>query len=277
MSFPVQPCLRLASLTNPVSKRILISQLRQRNFSSSPFLRAQDKIQAKGKDANENKSWPEKSASYLTEARERIRKRNEEREAAEKREQAQLQAANLQEEALDSESREQHESQELEEEQQLDPEEKVPGYLRPVNPLALRPAKPPFRMGLKKVYLPNFEIVLHRNEKLEPYLAVFKVPLNFSKFDLRDYLWNLYGVETLSVRSAVYAGKIKRTILRTRRGDSYVASAGGFRRTSATKKMIVQLAKPFRFPRLMNAEDKDEYVILNCSLSFALHFVFGCG
>ena len=252
MPIPIRQTRPIAAIKNVLPKRLVITHLRRRNFSSVYFLRAGDKRnESKSKEDGFLVGWrrAQKQASYIPEAREQIRKRKEEEEA-EKQRQLQL------------ESPEQFNSEEV-----VDAEEpaaqRVPGYLRPVNPLSLRPSQPPFRMGEKRVYLPNFEIVLHRNEKLEPYLAVFRVPLNLSKLDLRDYLWNLYGVEILSVRSAVYMGKLKRQ--RKKRVGEHSVMFGPVKRTKATKKMIVQLAKPFRFPRLMNDEDKEQYVPVFCT------------
>jgi ribosomal protein L23 len=118
------------------------------------------------------------------------------------------------------------------------------------------PQLPPFRLGTKKVYLPNIVITLKRNTKLEPNYAVFEVPLNLSKLDLRDYLWNLYGVKTISIRSSVLPGILRRKIF----AEQANVRVGSFERTKARKKMIVQLAKPFRYPPLLSKEELDEYV-----------------
>lgn len=63
------------------------------------------------------------------------------------------------------------------------------------------------------------------------------MPLTFNKFDLRDYLWNLYGVETTAVRSWVMAKKV----MRKDQNSSYY-------RPQSDKFMQVQLVKPFVFP-----------------------------
>lgn len=112
----------------------------------------------------------------------------------------------------------------------------------------------PFPLGRKKVYLPNFVITLKRNPKLEPYHAVFEVPLNLSKLDLRDYLWHLYGVKTLSIRSSVLPGVLRRKY----KVPDQPRRVGPVRRTKARKKMIVQLAKPFRYPAELNKEELEE-------------------
>lgn len=118
------------------------------------------------------------------------------------------------------------------------------------------PQMPNFMVGLKKVYLPNSVVTLRRNPRLEPYHAVFDVPLNFSKLDLKDYLWHLYGVKTISIRSQVLTGKLRRKY----KVENQPARVGPMVRTKQKKKMIVQLAKPFTYPRMLNNVELKEYV-----------------
>ena len=118
-------------------------------------------------------------------------------------------------------------------------------------PSQLHPRLPPFPVGSKNVYLPNIVVILKRNAKLEPRHAVFEVPLNLSKLDLRDYLWHLYNVKVLSVRSMVMPGVLRRKY----KVKDQPVRTGPMRRTKARKKMIVQLAKPFRFPRPLNTSE----------------------
>lgn len=135
----------------------------------------------------------------------------------------------------------------------------------PINPLIHKhimakkipklPQSPPFPIGKKKVYLPNIVITLRRNTKLEPYHAVFEVPLNISKLDLRDYLWHLYGVKTLSIRSSVLPGVLKRKY----KIRDQPRRRGPMIRTKARKKMIVQLAKPFRYPKVLGKAELRAY------------------
>jgi len=115
-----------------------------------------------------------------------------------------------------------------------------------------------FKVGLKKVYLPNFVVTLRRNPRLEPYFAVFDVPLNFSKLDLKDFLWHLYGVKSRSIRSSVLPGKIRRKW----KVKDQPARVGPWVRTLQKKKMIVQLAKPFRYPRMLNKGELRESALL---------------
>ena len=63
-----------------------------------------------------------------------------------------------------------------------------------------------------------------------PTLATFEVPLNFNKLDMRDYLYNLYRLPTLSVRSFVRATPAGRPCV-VRGGRSPEADARGRRPT----------------------------------------------
>ncbi|KAJ5690290.1 54S ribosomal protein [Penicillium macrosclerotiorum] len=93
----------------------------------------------------------------------------------------------------------------------------------------------------KQVFLPEFVISLVRTPFLTPRYAQFRVPLNFNKLDMRDYLENLYGVGVVSVRSYIEQQPITR-IARDGR------SLGPWRRPQAQKRMTVELREPFIFP-----------------------------
>jgi len=123
------------------------------------------------------------------------------------------------------------------------------------NTIPQLPQLPPFPIGRKKVFLPNIVIILKRNVKLEPNYAVFEVPLNLSKLDLRDYLWHLYEVKTVSIRSSILPGILRRKY----KMENVSRRIGPVVRTKARKKMIVQLAKPFRYPAELNKEELEEY------------------
>ncbi|KAJ5159973.1 54S ribosomal protein [Penicillium canariense] len=93
----------------------------------------------------------------------------------------------------------------------------------------------------KQVFLPEFVISLVRTPFLSPRYAQFRVPLNFNKLDLRDYLQNLYGVGVVSVRSYIEQQPITRM---TRDGRNI----GPWRRPQAQKRMTVELREPFVYP-----------------------------
>ncbi|KAJ5152379.1 54S ribosomal protein [Penicillium capsulatum] len=93
----------------------------------------------------------------------------------------------------------------------------------------------------KQVFLPEFTIALVRTPFLSPRYAQFRVPLNFNKLDLRDYLQNVYGVGVVSVRSYIEQQPITRI---TRDGRNFAA----WRRPQSLKRMTVELREPFVWP-----------------------------
>ncbi|PFH58434.1 hypothetical protein XA68_13686 [Ophiocordyceps unilateralis] len=97
---------------------------------------------------------------------------------------------------------------------------------------------PPFKLGQKKLYLPNHVVSMVRFANIPLNEACFHVPLRFNKFDLRDYLWNVYGVEVLSVRSNVVQKPLARR--------PYTERA--VYRPPSIKFMRVTLRKPFEWP-----------------------------
>ncbi|KAG5954296.1 hypothetical protein E4U58_000111 [Claviceps cyperi] len=101
---------------------------------------------------------------------------------------------------------------------------------------------PAFRLGEKKVFLPNHVITFLRKDYLPPHEACFQVPLSFTKFDLRDYLWNVYNVEVTKVRS--YVKELPLTQRHSNTRSSY--------RPLSLKVMTVELVKPFQWPELPN-------------------------
>lgn len=91
----------------------------------------------------------------------------------------------------------------------------------------------------------------------DPFTVSFKVPLHFSKLDLRDYLHNLYGVDALKVRSWVALSKPTRAQTRTGEGKWY--------RPMSKKYMAVRLKEPFVVPEKpadLKPWDNDLYSIM---------------
>jgi len=105
-------------------------------------------------------------------------------------------------------------------------------------PPSTREGAPSFHLGKKQIFIPSHVITFLRKEHLPPNEACFRVPLTFTKFDLRDYLWNLYNVEVTKVRSHVRQMPL---VQRVGRPNSWY-------RPQAQKIMIVELAKPFQWP-----------------------------
>ena len=87
---------------------------------------------------------------------------------------------------------------------------------------------------------PTHIITMLHKEHLPANEACFQVPLTFTKFDLRDYLWNLYNVEVKTVRSYVKGRPLAERP--NRAGSTY--------RPQALKIMTVELAQPFQWPAL---------------------------
>lgn len=90
---------------------------------------------------------------------------------------------------------------------------------------------------------PNFTLALLRTPTQPPHFASFLTPLWLNKLDLKDYLYHLYGVQVLRVRSYVIQGKVRRD-----------QRNGRVRRASAQKKMTVEMVQgqqgqgPFVWP-----------------------------
>ncbi|KAF6842162.1 ribosomal protein L23 [Colletotrichum plurivorum] len=97
---------------------------------------------------------------------------------------------------------------------------------------------PSFKLGRKRVFFPEHVITFIRTDKQPPNWATFHVPLRWNKFDLRDYLWNLYGVDSVNVRSWLKQKPV------TRKGSG----AGSYYRPLPDKYMTAELTTPFVWP-----------------------------
>lgn len=89
-----------------------------------------------------------------------------------------------------------------------------------------------------------FTVNLRRTDNLSPRFAKFHVPLWFSKLDLRDYLYHVYDVRILGVRSYVKVQPIKRGT-----DDVSYPKPKRWYRPPAQKFMTVQLEEPFVWPQ----------------------------
>jgi hypothetical protein len=123
-------------------------------------------------------------------------------------------------------------------------------------------ARLPPRLGTKQIFLyvpipafpflnsltpplpshsPNFTLTLLRPPPgTPPSFASFLVPLNLNKLDLRDYLWNGYGVRVKGVRSYIQQQKVRQD----KPGAKRPAQRRWYR-PRAIKKMMVELEEPF--------------------------------
>lgn len=125
-------------------------------------------------------------------------------------------------------------------------------YLKFQEEIAL--GEPHFKVGLKQVYFPKARVCLLRpNAKHSPYQAKFLVPRNFNKMDLRDYLWNIYGLRALNVTVQLLHARYIRT------GDEYARYRG-----PQYKKMTIDMQEPFIWPEVpQDIIDAAEYDFKN--------------
>ncbi|KAK0119423.1 hypothetical protein ONS95_010875 [Cadophora gregata] len=110
-----------------------------------------------------------------------------------------------------------------------------------------------YRLGNKQIFLPNFTLTLVRTPEQPPTFASFIVPLNLNKLDLRDYLWNAYGVQVRGVRSYIQQQKVRQD----KPGAIRIKPRRWYRPRSI-KKMLVEMESPFVWPE--KPENFDLYV-----------------
>jgi len=97
---------------------------------------------------------------------------------------------------------------------------------------------------------PNHVIAFLRPlPKQPPNLASFAVPLKFNKLDLRDYLYHVYNVEVLSVRSFINEQAPQR-----KHGVH-----GKWYRPQSRKMMIAELVKPFVWPEVLPEAEREGF------------------
>jgi large subunit ribosomal protein L23 len=104
----------------------------------------------------------------------------------------------------------------------------------------------PFRLGTKRVYLPNTIFTLVRGSgKLPANQAMFHVPLKVNKFDVRDYLYNLYGLVTTSVKTMIQQSPLQRGTQRQRARGLHFKRQLQMSRPASSKRVIVTMEEPF--------------------------------
>ncbi|KAK0253878.1 mitochondrial 54S ribosomal protein YmL41 [Friedmanniomyces endolithicus] len=104
---------------------------------------------------------------------------------------------------------------------------------------------PLFRVGKKELYLPNFTIIFKHTPSQPATSATFLVPLWFNKFDLRDYLYHAYNLTIgSSIRSYVQQSRIRQGANQGSARPQYKR----WHRPRATKRMMVELDRPFVWP-----------------------------
>jgi large subunit ribosomal protein L23 len=78
-----------------------------------------------------------------------------------------------------------------------------------------------------------------RTKSRSPYFARFKVPIDFSKLDMRDYLFHAYNVRAVSIRSAIKQQPLQLLDIKMRRI---------YERPPSEKYMTVEMTQPFVWP-----------------------------
>lgn len=107
----------------------------------------------------------------------------------------------------------------------------------------------PFKMGSKRIYLPQSVYTLVRGSgKLPANQAMFHVPLNTNKFDVRDYLYNLYGLVTTSVKVMIQQAELQRGTTNQRRQNLHFKKTLPMTRPQSSKRVIVTMDSPFIYP-----------------------------
>ncbi|PQE06718.1 hypothetical protein CJF30_00008599 [Rutstroemia sp. NJR-2017a BBW] len=99
------------------------------------------------------------------------------------------------------------------------------------------------KLGRKQIFLPNFTLTLIRTPNLPPSFASFIVPLNLNKLDLRDYLYNAYGIEVRGVRSYIQQQKLTQG-----KPSAQRQVPRQWHRPRSIKRMTVEMVKPFVWP-----------------------------
>lgn len=85
---------------------------------------------------------------------------------------------------------------------------------------------------------PKFTVALLHTPRASPYHARFLVPLDFSKYDLRDYLYHAYNVRCFNIRSVVKQQPVRDTRDQPRH----------WFRPESQKFMTVEMEEPFVWP-----------------------------
>lgn len=97
---------------------------------------------------------------------------------------------------------------------------------------------------LKPNCSPRFIVALVRTPRLSPYHARFVVPLHFSKYDIRDYLYHAYNVKVYNVRAHVKQMPVRDMREQPRR----------WFRPESIKYMTVEMEQPFVWPEVPDLE-----------------------
>jgi hypothetical protein len=111
---------------------------------------------------------------------------------------------------------------------------------------------------------PNFTLTLLRTPTHPPTFASFIVPLNLNKLDLRDYLYNAYGISVRGVRSYIQMQKLRQDKPSAKRPHPR-----RWFRPRSIKKMMVEMDKPFVWPEEPTNLDLYDY-LFHCKIGLTM-------
>lgn len=83
------------------------------------------------------------------------------------------------------------------------------------------------------------------------------MPLNLNKLDMRDYLWNVYGINSLAVRSYIEQKKVQQD-----KPGALRPAPRRWHRPRSIKHMLIEMDKPFAWPdepKDLSGWDKETY------------------
>jgi len=89
--------------------------------------------------------------------------------------------------------------------------------------------------------------------KRSPYLAKFRIPLYFTKFDVRDYLLHIYGLEAVRVNTGVQQGRPFRNTMKSQ------GMPGRWYMSSTEKYAFVEMKEPFVYPDPPSVDERGDY------------------
>lgn len=108
--------------------------------------------------------------------------------------------------------------------------------------------RPHFHIGGREQWFPKARVILLRNNaKHTPYQAKFIVPKSFNKLDLRDYLYNIYGLRAMNITTQLLHSRTIRP----------AGNVGRFRGPQI-KKMTIEMLEPFVWPEEPTVEDGND-------------------
>jgi len=95
--------------------------------------------------------------------------------------------------------------------------------------------------ALKGIKLPSTTMMMLRPAKpMRPTEVVFRVPINFNKLQIKDYIEEIYRTPVMRVQTSIFIGKTRLNKL------------GFYYLRPDWKKAVVRLSEPFKFPPFEN-------------------------